>query len=58
MLEAGHAATHRGWEPQENDIKTILEITEHLIEDIYIHHDSASKLEKVLPRRQRPKPAE
>jgi hypothetical protein len=55
ILEAGHAATHRGWRPSEEDINTIVDIIEHVIEDIYIHQARASDLDKTLPRRPRPK---
>jgi hypothetical protein len=51
ILEAGHASIHRGWEPKENDITTLLDITESVIESVYLHEDQARNLEKRVPRR-------
>src|SRR5205823_3528836 len=31
ILDAGHAAIHRGWEPTMNDVNTLLDITESII---------------------------
>lgn len=54
MLEAGHAATHRGWNPSVDDINVLLDIAEHVIQVIYHHEAQASSLEGKIPRRQRP----
>jgi hypothetical protein len=51
LLEAGHAATHRGWQPTERDILTLWEITEHVVDGVYVHQEQASELEKRLPMR-------
>jgi Domain of unknown function (DUF4145) len=51
IIEAGHAATHRGWEPTESEITTCLEITEALIEDVYFHENDARTLDKRVPKR-------
>jgi hypothetical protein len=51
ILEAGHAAIHRGWQPTDDQISTLLDITESLIESIYIHEPRAERLEKVVPNR-------
>src|SRR5258708_35523717 len=34
ILEAGHATIHRGWEPTDQDIKTLLDITESVVETV------------------------
>lgn len=52
VLEAGHAAIHRGWSPSQEDVNTLLDITETLFEAVYVHEGRASDLEKTLPRRQ------
>ncbi len=52
VLEVGHAAIHRAWEPTENDISTALDITENLIEDLYLHEPAAAHLDKRVPKRQ------
>jgi hypothetical protein len=54
ILEAGHAAIHRGWKPTNDQIDTVLDITEGLIESIYIHGPSAERLEKEVPKRPKP----
>jgi hypothetical protein len=55
LLEAGHAATHRGWQPDDDDISVLWDITDHVIDSVYVHNERASRLEKKLPIRQRPK---
>jgi hypothetical protein len=52
ILEAGHATTHRSWRPSQDDVNTLLDVTEGLIADIYVHEKRASDLEGTLPRRQ------
>lgn len=52
IIEAGHAAIHRGWQPNDEDVSTLLNITETLIETVYLHEDRARNLDKRVPRRQ------
>lgn len=54
ILEAGHAATHRDWEPTDQDIATLLDITEAVIATVYLHESRATALEANLPKRTRP----
>lgn len=54
ILEAGHAAIHRGYEPSSEDVTTVIEITESLIETIYVHSQKAEKLKERVPRRRKP----
>jgi hypothetical protein len=54
IIEAGHATIHRGWEPTREDIDTLLDITESLIETVYLHEDRARELDKRVPRREKP----
>lgn len=51
ILAAGHAAAHRGWAPTDEQINTVLEITESLIESTYIHKKRAERLARDVPRR-------
>ena len=51
ILEAGHAAIHRGYEPSPKDVLTVIEITESLVETIYVHSIKAEKLKERVPRR-------
>jgi uncharacterized protein DUF4145 len=54
ILEAGHATIHRGWVPTHKDITTLLDITESIIETVYLHEWRARDLEKNIPKRRRP----
>ncbi|MEP1214050.1 MAG: DUF4145 domain-containing protein [Marinobacter sp.] len=51
ILEAGHAAIHRGYEPSPEDVLTVVEVTESLVETIYVHSKKASKLKARVPGR-------
>lgn len=51
ILEAGHAAIHRDWEPTEEDINALLDITESIVETAYIHESHAQNLDKKVPKR-------
>lgn len=54
VLEAGHAATHRGWTPTAGDFATLLDITENIIDTVYLHEPRAHDLERNVPKRPRP----
>jgi hypothetical protein len=51
ILEAGHASIHRSWNPTGDDISTLMDITESVIETTYLHEPQARRLETKLPRR-------
>jgi Domain of unknown function (DUF4145) len=51
ILEAGHAAIHRGWEPTNADIVTLLDITESIMEVVYLHEHRARDLDNNIPKR-------
>jgi hypothetical protein len=53
-FEAGHAATHRAWEPTTHDISTLLDITKSIIEAVYLHEDRVRDLDRHVPKRLRP----
>jgi len=55
ILEVGHAAIHRAWEPTEDDIETLFRITVSVIESVYLHEPRAERLERTVPRRPKPK---
>jgi hypothetical protein len=52
-LEGGHAAVHRLWKPTIKDVDTLLDITQSLIEEVYLHVPRAAVLEKNIPPRPR-----
>lgn len=53
ILEAGHAAIHRLYKPSEEDLITLVDITESIVESIYIHGKKVEKLKGKIPSRAR-----
>ncbi len=51
ILEAGHAAIHRFYKPSKDDLITLVDITESLIESIYIHGAKIEQLKNGIPPR-------
>jgi hypothetical protein len=49
---------HRGYTPNPDDLRTLLDIAENLIAAIYIHPERAKKLGKRIPSRKPRKVAE
>jgi hypothetical protein len=55
ILDAGHAVTHRAFEPQKDDLNTALDIAEGIFAAIYIHGEAAIKVaDRVPPRPKKP----
>ena len=52
VLQAGHAAAHRGWAPTQQQIKTILDTVEGLIHRLLVLPKLAEELEEAVPSRQ------
>lgn len=50
LIESGHAAMHRNYNPSPSDLLTLLELTESIIEQVYIHPERA-KLIKIPARK-------
>lgn len=44
LIESGHAAMHRRYKPERDDLMTLLDITEGLIASIYVHPDRANRM--------------
>lgn len=51
ILEAGHAVIHRKYKPKDEDVVIVLDITEHIIEFVYLHHSKVSVLKSRVPAR-------
>jgi hypothetical protein len=51
VLDAGHAAIHRGLEPANEDVRTLVDIAEGLIEEVYLHGPRADVLDRSVPKR-------
>jgi hypothetical protein len=58
ILDAGHATVHRGWEPTNDDIATLLDIAESIIESAYLHENRIRALDRNVPKRPRPSSGE
>jgi hypothetical protein len=50
VLESGHAAMHRSYVPSISELKTLLDVTEGLIAQIYVQPGDAERL-KIPPRK-------
>ncbi len=51
VLEIGHAAIHRAFEPKSNELISALDITENIIESIYINETKAKRITKNVPKK-------
>ena len=51
ILESGHAAIHRGYNPVEHDLNTALNIVEAITETIYFHEEEAKQVAARVPPR-------
>lgn len=51
VLDAGHATIHRGFKPNKKDIGLIMDITESVIESIYINSYRAKGFKEKIPPR-------
>lgn len=51
LIEAGHAAMHRGFDPDIDTIETLMDIIEPLIDDIYYKPARTQKAAKAIPSR-------
>jgi hypothetical protein len=51
VIDAGSAAAHRGFAPGEQDVKTLLQVMEHMIEAAFVHPHSVSGLSTRVPQR-------
>lgn len=57
IFEAGHAAMHRLYKPSKEDLITLVDIAESIVESIYIHGSKVERLmESIPPRAQKNKP--
>ncbi len=53
ILEAGHAAMHRAYNPAPDDINTLVDIAESIVEGVYVHSERVSALKKKIPPRKK-----
>ena len=51
VLEAGHAAIHRFYNPSKRDLKIVVDIVENIIQTVLIHEKAAIQVAKRVPGR-------
>jgi Domain of unknown function (DUF4145) len=51
ILEAGHATIHRTFTPSTQDVITLVDLTEHIVETVYLHEGKVEELKKRVPPR-------
>jgi hypothetical protein len=51
VLDAGHATIHRVFIPSTDDVITLVDMTEHIVETVYLHESKIAKLKKSIPAR-------
>ena len=51
LVEAGHAAMHRGFEPSADTVNTLLDIVEGIMHQIYNAPLLAEQVNKTIPKR-------
>jgi hypothetical protein len=54
ILDVGHAAMHRAYQPTESDLTTALDIAEGVFAAIYVHTSAATEVSDRVPPRKRP----
>jgi hypothetical protein len=53
ILEAGHAAIHRGYKPSTEDLVTLVDIAEGIVQTLYLHGSKVDKLKRTIPARKK-----
>lgn len=51
ILEAGHATIHRSFTPSDADLITLVNITESIVETVFLHEEQVARLRKRVPTR-------
>lgn len=51
VIEAGHAAMHRRFKPTARDVGTLMDVTESIVESIYINDHRSRQISKIVPSR-------
>jgi hypothetical protein len=50
-LDAGSAAAHRGYVPKKEQLESVMDIVENILQAVYILEDAAAELRKTTPQR-------
>lgn len=51
VLEAGHATTHRAYQPTDDDLAACIDIAESVMQNVYVHPHKAALLARRVPKR-------
>ena len=51
-LEVGHASIHRGHFPTAKDLQVVMDIVDHLLEELYVLDKTSESLRASVPKRQ------
>ncbi|WP_242560038.1 DUF4145 domain-containing protein [Pandoraea capi] len=51
VLDAGSATIHRGHTPSADDLETLVDVMEHIVESLYVHEYGVQKLTERIPPR-------
>jgi hypothetical protein len=51
VLEAGHAAIHRAYQPTYEDLSTCIDIAESVLQTVYVHPNKVAELTKRVPKK-------
>ena len=49
VLDVGHASAHRAYFPNEEDVKTCVEVVKHLMHGLYVLHPKVQEMSKNTP---------
>lgn len=52
LLEVGHASIHRGYFPTAEDLQVVMDIVDHLLEELYVLDKTSESLRASVPKRQ------
>lgn len=53
ILEAGHATMHRAYKPEKDNVVQLMDVTESIIETIYINESRIKRLAGKIPQRKK-----
>ena len=51
ILDVGHASIHRGFRPRREDVITLVDIAESVVQSVYVHDGKVDALKKRVPPR-------
>lgn len=53
IIEVGHASVHRGHFPKLEDLQVVMDIVDHLLEELYILDKTSESLRESVPKREK-----